>query len=660
MKALTTLGFILLLTFSAFGQILTPVKWTMDHQSVGNDEFELIFTAKIDNGWKVYSQFLEEDDGPRPTSFVYEEGAHYAKVGKTEEAELNRKKVFDKVFEMEVITFSKVATFTQRVKIKDYSKPVVGYFEFMTCDATQCLPPMEEDFEFTLSLAVAAKEVVEEKKEIVEEKIAEKTSEAPKVVETVKEKANMTATNISDKINQVGTAAGTVVATTKEKATTIIEQAPTKIQQPVTKITEKIKPIVIAPVTMKDAVPEERIEDPALAAVENLGEVNMNMNEMDGGDSGILDPAHWTIAAKKITAEDYELTFTAKMDKGWYIYSQHTEDGGPIPTAFFYKKGAHYELVGDAKEIGKMKEAPEPAFGPDITVTKFVGGTATFVQIIKVTDINKAIKGEVEFMACNNETCTPPIAEPYSFVPATLVVNIGAAPAMAGAEGFDDEGPSIADGGPINADCGNNAVPEEGKGLWSIFVLGFFGGLLALLTPCVFPMIPLTVSFFTKGSQNKSKGLMNALLYGFFIFMVYILLSVPFHLMDSINPDILNEISTNVWLNIAFFFIFMFFAFSFFGYYELTLPEKWVSKSSNAEGTGGILGIFFMALTLALVSFSCTGPILGSLLAGALTSDGGANQLTAGMGGFGAALAFPFALFAMFPSMMNALPRSGG
>jgi len=143
---------------------------------------------------------------------------------------------------------------------------------------------------------------------------------------------------------------------------------------------------------------------------------------------------------------------------------------------------------------------------------------------------------------------------------------------------------------------------------------------LALLTPCVFPMIPLTVSFFTKGSQNRSKGLMNALLYGFFIFMVYILLSVPFHLMDSINPDILSEISTNVWLNIAFFFIFMFFAFSFFGFYELTLPESWVSKSSNAEGAGGILGIFFMALTLALVSFSCTGPILGSLLAGALTS----------------------------------------
>ena len=191
-------------------------------------------------------------------------------------------------------------------------------------------------------------------------------------------------------------------------------------------------------------------------------------------------------------------------------------------------------------------------------------------------------------------------------------------------------------------------------------VLGFLGGLVALLTPCVFPMIPLTVSFFTKGSENKSKGLFNAALYGFFILGVYLLLSIPFHLLDSVNPGILNDISTNVWLNIAFFLIFLFFAFSFFGYYELTLPASWSNKASSAEGAGGIIGIFFMALTLALVSFSCTGPILGSLLAGALSSDGGAWQLTAGMGGFGLALALPFALFAAFPSWMNTLPKSGG
>ena len=198
---------------------------------------------------------------------------------------------------------------------------------------------------------------------------------------------------------------------------------------------------------------------------------------------------------------------------------------------------------------------------------------------------------------------------------------------------------------------------ENNKTLFSIFGLGFIGGLLALLTPCVFPMIPLTVSFFTK--KNDKKGVYSALLYGFFIVLVYLLLSVPFHLLDSVNPDILNEISTNIVLNIIFFLIFIFFAFSFFGYYELTLPSSWVDKSTKGETFGGVLGVFFMALTLAVVSFSCTGPILGSLLASSITSDGGAWQLTAGMGGFGVALGLPFALFAMFPKVLTNLPKSG-
>ena len=175
-------------------------------------------------------------------------------------------------------------------------------------------------------------------------------------------------------------------------------------------------------------------------------------------------------------------------------------------------------------------------------------------------------------------------------------------------------------------------------------------------------MIPLTVSFFTKkgGDVNQQSGVSKAILYGFFIVLVYLALSIPFHLLDSVNPDILNEISTNVWLNVIFFVIFIFFAFSFFGYYELTLPSSWTNSTSKGEGIGGILGVFFMALTLSIVSFSCTGPILGSLLAGSLSADGGAWQLTAGMAGFGVALGLPFALFAMFPNMLKALPKSGG
>jgi thiol:disulfide interchange protein len=201
---------------------------------------------------------------------------------------------------------------------------------------------------------------------------------------------------------------------------------------------------------------------------------------------------------------------------------------------------------------------------------------------------------------------------------------------------------------------------KSSNGLFGIFLLGFVGGLLALLTPCVFPMIPLTVSFFTKQSKNKKKGIFNAILYGFFIVFIYILLSLPFHFLDNLDPEILNTISTNVWLNIFFFVVLVFFAFSFFGFYEITLPSSWGNKMDSASSVGGIIGIFFMALTLAIVSFSCTGPILGSLLASSLTSDGGATQLTAGMSGFGLALALPFALFALFPSWLNSLPKSGG
>ncbi|HEX4851397.1 MAG TPA: cytochrome c biogenesis protein CcdA [Puia sp.] len=210
---------------------------------------------------------------------------------------------------------------------------------------------------------------------------------------------------------------------------------------------------------------------------------------------------------------------------------------------------------------------------------------------------------------------------------------------------------------PVN-NCGDDST--QGKGLLNIFLLGFIGGLIALLTPCVFPLIPLTVSFFTKRDVGRKKGLMNAFLYGASIFLIYILLSLPFHLLDHADPEILNNISTNVWLNLTFFVIFVVFAISFFGYFEITLPGAVASRADSKSGAGNIVGIFFMALTLAIVSFSCTGPILGSLLAGALTNNGGAIQLTFGMGGFGFGLALPFALFALFPRLLHSLPKSGG
>ncbi len=212
----------------------------------------------------------------------------------------------------------------------------------------------------------------------------------------------------------------------------------------------------------------------------------------------------------------------------------------------------------------------------------------------------------------------------------------------------------------LNASVNDGSGGKDEKGnLLNIFLLGFLGGLIAFLTPCVFPLIPLTVSFFTKQSQKKSKGVTNSIIYGVFIAAIYVVLSLPFHFMDSLDPEIFNTISTNMWLNIFFFVILVFFAGSFFGFYTITLPSSWSNKADSASGIGGIVGIFFMAITLAIVSFSCTGPILGSLLAGSLTSDGGPMQLTAGMGGFGVALALPFAFFALFPNLLKSLPKSG-
>lgn len=376
---------------------------------------------------------------------------------------------------------------------------------------------------------------------------------------------------------------------------------------------------------------------------------------------------------EKISETEHVLIITASIEGDWHLYSQHLDEGGPIATEFTFKNDNSYKLINGVEEE-EGHSAPEPVF--DNMVVKYFDGKATFKQKIEVLDKQlSTIDGSVYYMVCNDTQCLAPTEVGLTFNIAThndtdKTENL----AVASENSVDDSATNIHLYGiipdkltPSAIKCDNEVasnaseVQEGGKSLWGIFGLGFLGGLLALLTPCVFPMIPLTVSFFTKKSgQSKGSGISKALLYGFFIFAVYIILSVPFHLLDSVNPDILNEISTNVWLNVIFFAIFLFFAFSFFGYYELTLPSSWTNKTTQGERSGGLIGIFFMALTLAIVSFSCTGPILGSLLAGSLTADGGAWQLTAGMAGFGVSLGLPFAIFAMFPNMMNALPKSGG
>jgi thiol:disulfide interchange protein DsbD len=389
--------------------------------------------------------------------------------------------------------------------------------------------------------------------------------------------------------------------------------------------------------------------------------------------SQILDPVKWTTSVEKVSETKYKLITKASIEAGWHLYSQEVPDDGPIPTTFtFDKANETFKIIGKTnEEEGHIID--DPVFEMKI---KFFEESATFEQLVDITEEVSIINGMVEFMVCDDKRCLPPKDIDLVFNINSSNINSPKSSSNNSSESFNVDNTKVnkllygmsterlsKSGITCDNEVSSNAseVKKRGKSLWSIFGLGFLGGLLALLTPCVFPMIPLTVSFFTKKSgQSKGSGISKALLYGFFIFAVYILLSVPFHLLDSVNPDILNEISTNVWLNIIFFAIFVFFAFSFFGYYELTLPASWTSKTTQGENAGGLIGIFFMALTLAIVSFSCTGPILGSLLAGSLTADGGAWQLTAGMAGFGVSLGLPFALFAMFPNMMNALPKSGG
>jgi len=372
------------------------------------------------------------------------------------------------------------------------------------------------------------------------------------------------------------------------------------------------------------------------------------------GQSQVFEPVKWSSEIKKLSDSEYQLIYTADLDEKWHIYSQkNTSLDGPIATEFTFNDiNKDYELVGKVEE-SKSVTKYENAFKMDVT---YFENKAIFTQKIKVLNpaLNK-IEAEVLFQACDDTKCLAPTS--FEFIN-----NLDGTEALIETTKIDAENLEKSRQLDLNITGWDNYKQEEVKEKtnFGIFILGFIGGLIALLTPCVFPMIPLTVSFFTKSAENSQKGIANAILYGFFILLIYVLLSLPFHFLDSLDPEILNTISTNVWLNIIFFLILGFFAFSFFGFYEITLPASWGNKmDEKSSSIGGFIGIFFMALTLAIVSFSCTGPILGSLLAGSLTSDGGAMQLTAGMTGFGLALALPFTLFAMFPKWLNALPKSG-
>ncbi len=404
----------------------------------------------------------------------------------------------------------------------------------------------------------------------------------------------------------------------------------------------------------------------------------------------VLDPVKVSHTVKVVSDTEVDLQITAIMEEGWHIYTVHPKEGSfVIFTEVNIPKSKNYQLVGPLKET-KPKKEYDPQFEETLEYHEKKGVFTQRIKVLSTTDFK--LTAEFVYQVCNDRTCLTPVYDELEFkikgAPKSSQAKIDPtlktdeqkaaddAPVQASdiEPGTDPEKEAIDyaykgedttsyEGDEVEADdedveLGNEK--EEAKSLWAIFFLCLGGGFAALLTPCVFPMVPMTVSFFTKQSKSKSAGIRNAIIYSICIILVYVILSAPFHIFESVSPSILNEVSTNVPLNIFFFVVFIVFAISFFGAFEITLPSSWINKADKASDRGGLIGIFFMSVTLVLVSFSCTGPLLGALLGSVLSTDGGPTALSVGMAGFGFGLALPFGLFAAFPSWLNSIPKSGG
>lgn len=390
----------------------------------------------------------------------------------------------------------------------------------------------------------------------------------------------------------------------------------------------------------------------------------------------ILDPVKWKTKVVQKSESEFELIMEATIENEWHMYSQYTPDGGAQPLEFSFKDAKNNFAL-----VGKTIESPYKKVFNDIFEVDeyYFAKTAQFKQIVKVTNANlKEIKVNLYYQVCK-EQCIQQDKDLIFKLPAlkltekviTTSDNSKVETSLPNTTENIVDTTSIQNTEVIKSTSSSSedkvsSVKEEKKSeeinLWLLFLGTLFAGILVTFTPCVFPMIPMTVSFFLKQSAggDKKKGRINALMYGFFIVLIYVLISLPFHIFQSLSPDIFYEISTNPYLNIFFFVIFIVFAISFLGAFEITMPSSLANKVDNASNKGGFAGIFFMALTLIIVSFSCTGPALGAVIGGVLSTDGGATLLTIAMFGFGVGLAFPFVIFALFPSMMGNLPKSGG
>lgn len=370
----------------------------------------------------------------------------------------------------------------------------------------------------------------------------------------------------------------------------------------------------------------------------------------------ILDPVKWSTSVEKISDTEYDLIAKAKIERGWHLYSQSVPDNGPIPTTFTFETNDKFEITGNTVEE-EGRTVDDPVFGMRI---KFFEDAAEFRQRIKLlTNELSIVKGEVEFMVCDDMRCLPPAYIDLSFDLTKAVTAADTSTSAANdSGGIDFSSPENQDDVAPSESVAVDTQDKEADntGLWTIFILGIGAGFIALFTPCVFPLIPMTVSFFTKQSKNKAQGIKNAFIYGFFIIVIYVILGTG--VVAIFGASAINEFSTSVAFNLIFFFILVIFAVSFLGAFEIMLPQSWANKIDKKADSGGYTGIFFMALALAIVSFSCTGPFVGNIIVLSATKGGLAPMI--GMLGFSLALALPFGLFAAFPGWLNSLPKSGG
>ena len=602
-------------------QQLNPVSWKIDINQLAGDNYELTFRADIDKGWNVYSQFTS-DDGPVPTEINYDSDG-FEKIGLGVETG-HKKEGYDKLFKTDVVKFLDDQPFIikQKIKVAPGTESIVGYLTYMTCDAKQCLPPTDIDFD----LAVPAAKSLPTSETKTEQPV-KKAIEAPK----------------NETVNKIEKAATTVKEKTKAAAGSITAKA-TEVK---TQIAEKVE-------TTKK--PEIKKVD----ASANISTAPKTESVLDtSGDPIPKEPVKWRFEMAETANGEYELKYIADIVDKWNVYSQFTSDDGPMPTTITYEVNEGVKLLGDATEEGHRKEGPDPLFD-NVNVIKFLDDEPFIItQKLKGSKDSK-LKGYLTYMTCDATQCLPPqdvdfevdfannyfgLLKPKQAESTTAAINVVG-------DNVDQRIPAITASvaNPMR-DCGGDKKADND--LSRSFILGFLGGLLALLTPCVFPMIPLTVSYFTK--DTKRSGLTNGLIYGASIMVIYVAMGL--FITAVFGEEALNQLSTSAIANTLFFLIFIFFAFSFFGYYEITLPSSWTTKTDAVADKGGILGIFFMAFTLALVSFSCTGPIIGSALVSSATSKLGPAVV---MTGFSLALALPFGLFAAFPSWLNSLPRSGG